>query len=62
MTAEDFSFITQEVPSCFFRLGTGNKAQGIIAGVHSSTFNIDESAIETGAGLLSAMALGLLGK
>ena len=57
MTAEDFSFITQQVPSCFFRLGTGNKKQGIISGVHSSTFNVDENAIETGAGLLANKAL-----
>lgn len=60
MTAEDFSFITQQVPSCFFRLGTGNKKQGITSGVHSATFNIDESAIETGAGLLAIIAINLL--
>jgi amidohydrolase len=62
MTAEDFSFITQEVPSCFFRLGTGNKKQGITSGVHSATFNVDENAIETGAGLLANIALNLLKK
>ncbi|MGZ3865298.1 MAG: M20 metallopeptidase family protein [Bacteroidia bacterium] len=60
MTAEDFSFITQEVPSCFFRLGTGNKKEGITSGVHSPTFNIDEKAIETGAGLLAVMATDIL--
>ena len=60
MTAEDFAFISQQVPSCFFRLGTGNKKEGIISGVHTSTFNIDENAIETGTTLLAAMALELL--
>lgn len=60
MTAEDFAFISQQVPSCFFRLGTGNKKQGIISGVHTATFNIDENAIETGAALLAAMAVELL--
>ncbi|MGZ3862998.1 MAG: M20 metallopeptidase family protein [Bacteroidia bacterium] len=60
MTAEDFSFISQEVPSCFFRLGTGNKKEGIISGVHSPTFNIDEKALDTGAGLLAAIACELL--
>lgn len=60
MTAEDFSFITQQVPSCFFRLGTGSKKQGITSGVHSATFNVDENAIETGAGLLANIAISLL--
>lgn len=60
MTAEDFAFISQQVPSCFFRLGTGNKQQGITSGVHTATFNIDENAIETGATLLVAMAINQL--
>jgi amidohydrolase len=60
MTAEDFAFISQQVPACFFRLGTGNKKQGITAGVHTATFNIDENALETGASLLAAMAIELL--
>ena len=60
MTAEDFAFISQQVPACFFRLGTGNKKQGITSGVHTATFNIDENAIETGAGLLASIAVQLL--
>jgi amidohydrolase len=57
MTAEDFAFITQQVPSCFFRLGTANTQLGITSGVHTSTFDVDEQAIETGAGLLAWLAL-----
>ena len=60
MTAEDFAFITQEVPSCFFRLGTGNKARGITAGVHSATFDIDEQALHTGTALLAWLILSEL--
>ncbi len=60
MTAEDFGFISQKVPACFFRLGTGNIKQGITAGVHTATFNVDENSIETGATLLAAMAVELL--
>jgi amidohydrolase len=56
MTAEDFAFITQKVPSCFFRLGTGNNEKGITAGVHTPTFNIDESALGTGMGLMAWLA------
>ncbi len=57
MTAEDFAFITQQVPSCFYRLGTGNKAKNITSGVHTSTFDIDENALRTGTGLMAYLAV-----
>lgn len=57
MTAEDFAFFSQEVPACFYRLGTGNKAKNITSGVHTATFDIDESALKTGMGLMSWMTL-----
>lgn len=57
MTAEDFAFISQKVPSCFFRLGTGNKEKGISAGVHTPDFNIDEKALEVGMGLLAWLSI-----
>ncbi|RYY99369.1 MAG: amidohydrolase [Chitinophagaceae bacterium] len=53
MGAEDFGFYSQEIPGCFYRLGTANKAEGITAGVHTPLFNIDERAIETGIGLMA---------
>lgn len=62
MTAEDFAFITQEVPSCFFRLGTGNKEKGITSGVHTATFDIDERALETGMGLMAILAIQTLSR
>ena len=55
MGAEDFGFYSQQVPGCFFRLGTANAAKGITAGVHTPVFNIDEDAIETGAGIMAWM-------
>jgi hippurate hydrolase len=55
MGAEDFGYYAQEVPACFFRLGTMNKAKGITAGVHTPVFNIDESAIEIGMGMMAWM-------
>jgi amidohydrolase len=61
MTAEDFAWISQKVPSCFFRLGTGNREKGINSGVHTSTFNIDERALETGMGLMAWLAISELG-
>ena len=57
MTAEDFAYITQQVPSCFYRLGTGNKEKGISSGVHTSTFDIDEKALEIASGLMAWMVI-----
>jgi amidohydrolase len=57
MAAEDFSYYSQEVPSCFYRLGTRNEAKGITFGVHHPNFDIDEDALENGAGLLAYLAV-----
>ncbi|MBX3253459.1 MAG: amidohydrolase [Chitinophagaceae bacterium] len=53
MGAEDFGYYSQVIPGCFYRLGAGNEAKGITAGVHTPTFNIDEEAIELGAGMMA---------
>lgn len=53
MGAEDFGYYAQQIPACFYRLGTMNQAKGITAGVHTPIFNIDESAIETGMGMMA---------
>ena len=55
MGAEDFGYYSQQIPGCFFRLGTANKAKGITSGVHTPKFNIDESAIETGIGMMAIL-------
>ncbi|WP_373494051.1 M20 family metallopeptidase [Aquiflexum sp.] len=57
MAAEDFSYYTQEIDGCFYRLGTRNESKGIISGVHTPTFDIDEDALEIGAGLMAFIAV-----
>jgi amidohydrolase len=57
MTAEDFAFYSQEIPACFYRLGTANFEKKISAGVHTSQFDIDEKSLETGMGLLAYLAV-----
>lgn len=53
MGAEDFAYYSHQVPSTFFRLGVMNREKGITSGVHTPTFNIDESAIEYGMGMMA---------
>ena|ERR1035437_6434687 len=55
--AEDFAFYSQKVSSCFYRLGVRNESKGIISPVHTSTFDIDETALETGMGLMAWLAI-----
>ena len=59
MGAEDFGYYTQIIPGCFFRLGVRNEAEGIIHNVHTPLFNIDESAIEIGMGMMAMLAVAV---
>ena len=60
MAAEDFSYYSQEIDACFYRLGTRNEEKGIVSSVHTPTFDIDESALEIGAGLMAWLAVSQL--
>lgn len=60
MAAEDFAYFTHEVPGCFYRLGTRNEAMGIVHGLHTPLFNIDESALRLSTGLMAWLAVSEL--
>ncbi len=60
MTAEDFAFYSQKLPACFYRLGTRNVEKGITANQHTSTFDVDEDALETGMGLMAYLTIRAL--
>ncbi|MGB0933701.1 MAG: M20 metallopeptidase family protein [Lishizhenia sp.] len=53
LTSEDFSFYSQTIPTCFFRLGVRNEEKGIVHGVHHPRFDIDEKALITGMQMMS---------
>jgi len=60
MASEDFSYYSHEMDACFYRLGTRNEAKGIVSGVHTPTFDIDEDSLEIGAGLMAWLAISEL--
>lgn len=60
MAAEDFAYYSQEINGCFYRLGTRNDSRGITSGVHTPTFDIEEDALEIGAGLMAWLAVSEL--
>jgi metal-dependent amidase/aminoacylase/carboxypeptidase family protein len=61
MTAEDFAWYTHHLPACFYRLGTAAIDGRFTSSVHTSTFNVDEKALETGMGLMAWLGVRELG-
>jgi len=57
MAAEDFAYYTQQIDACFYRLGIRNEEKGITSGVHTPTFDIDESALQVGSSLMAWLAI-----
>jgi metal-dependent amidase/aminoacylase/carboxypeptidase family protein len=60
MAAEDFSYYSQEIDACFYRLGVRNEEKGLISSVHTPTFNIDEDALEIATGLMAWLTVNEL--
>nr|WP_294793295.1 M20 family metallopeptidase [uncultured Mucilaginibacter sp.] len=61
MAAEDFAYYSQVADSCFYRLGTRNESRGITSSVHTPTFDVEETALETSVGLMAYLAVKQLG-
>ncbi|NJK97514.1 MAG: amidohydrolase [Bacteroidales bacterium] len=59
MTAEDFAYFTQLYPCTFYRLGVNKKGE-TASPLHSSKFDIDEQALQTGTGLMAWLAISFL--
>ena len=56
MGAEDFSFFAERVPACFFTIGS-NGGPDSAWPHHHARFDIDESALQTGVRMMTALAL-----
>ncbi len=48
MGSEDFALFTNARPGAMFRLGCSNPDKGLVNGLHSPHFNLDERALEIG--------------
>ena len=48
MGGEDMSFFLQEVPGCYFFLGSANPAKGLAYPHHHPRFNFDETVLGMG--------------
>ena len=48
MISEDMAYFLEEVPGCFFFVGSANPTRGLIHPHHSPKFDFDESSLEIG--------------
>jgi len=60
MGSEDFAYILEKVPGCFFFIGSANPAKGLDAGHHNPKFDFDESVLPHATALLAATVADLL--
>src|SRR5204863_6758295 len=58
--SEDMSLFLNEVPGCFFFVGSANAERGLVSPHHSPTFDFDERALEVGVQMLTRVALEYL--
>ena len=54
--SEDFAWYLKELPGTFYRIGTGNRERGIVHGLHTSRFTIDEDALRVAPGFMAYLA------
>ena len=54
---EDFAFYCEQIPGVFFRLGSGNEDERTRYPLHHPMFDLDETAMPYGVGMLSSIAL-----
>ena len=60
MGSEDFSWYGTEVPSFFAILGSRNQEKGLIYTNHHEKYDVDESVLHRGAGLMAQFAVDFL--
>jgi amidohydrolase len=57
MVSEDMAFFLEQVPGCYFMVGSANPERGLVYGHHHPKFDFDEEALVYGAALMSAVVL-----
>jgi amidohydrolase len=60
MGSEDMGFMLEQVPGCYFLIGSANRERGLNYGHHHPKFDFDEEALLRGATLMASAAADLL--
>ena len=60
MGSEDMAFMLEEIPGCYFFVGSANDQKGLRYGHHHPRFDFDEAALPRAAALLTAAVADFL--
>jgi metal-dependent amidase/aminoacylase/carboxypeptidase family protein len=60
MGSEDMAFVMDQVPGCYFFIGSANPEKGLKAAHHHPQVDFDEAALPKAAALMAAAAVDLL--
>jgi amidohydrolase len=60
MGSEDMAFMMDEIPGCYFFVGSADSNRGLDAPHHHPKFDFDETALTHAAALMAAAAVDLL--
>ena len=60
MGSEDMAFVMQQVPGCYFFVGSANPERGLVYGHHHPRFDIDEMVLPHAAALMAGAVYDLL--
>ena len=60
MGAEDMAFMLEQVPGCYFFVGSADSARGLDYGHHHPRFDFDEAALPRAAALMAGSVEGFL--
>ncbi len=60
MGSEDMAFMMQDIPSCYFFVGSSNPEKGLNYSHHHPKFDVDEAVLPRAAALMTAAAMDLL--
>lgn len=60
MGSEDMAFLMDDIPGCYFFVGSSNPRKGLGYGHHHPKFDFDEDAMPRAAALMAAAAIDLL--
>jgi amidohydrolase len=60
MGSEDFAFVLEKVPGCFFFVGSANPEKSLDAGHHHPKFNFDEAILPRAVALMAATVVEFL--
>ncbi|MCL3778797.1 amidohydrolase [Prolixibacteraceae bacterium JC049] len=60
MTCEDFAYYSLDYPVTFYRIGVKDPSANETSALHTSTFDIDETALKAGMKSMTAIAINLL--